>query len=43
MNLIILLPAMGKIVGQTRLFNFFIAPIKSFPSIIEGKLLIQTC
>ena len=37
-NPIILLPAMGKIVGQTEFFSFGEAT-----SLWEGKLWIQTC
>ena len=38
MNLIILPPAMGKIVGQTRFFS-----LGEAISLGEGKLWIQTC
>ena len=38
MNPIILLPAMGKIVGQTRFFS-----LGEATSLGEGKLWIQTC
>ena len=37
MNPTILLPAMGKIVGQTELFNLGMA------TSLEGKLWLQTC